>query len=212
MSDKTNTAGDAEREAFKVWHREHGENTQGILWVDKLLWKAWQARAALSAAVPGPDIEALIRACVPSGSICDPQQVADAIRAYAVESGGEPSLGASATPTGLSGSAPSPGVSALRASIPGAWIAVEERLPDDGQTVLAYLWKWDEPGTDRLVVYARFTTHFTRRIWRDFNDPDTELYAPTHWMPVPEPPARGIEVDARRAGTESPVANGDAPN
>ena len=44
------------------------------------------ARAAILAAPRQPatfDAEALIRACVPGGSICDPQQVADAIRAYA---------------------------------------------------------------------------------------------------------------------------------
>lgn len=29
------------------------------------------------------DVEALIRECVPGGDICDPQQVADAIRSYA---------------------------------------------------------------------------------------------------------------------------------
>lgn len=31
---------------------------------------------------PSIDVEAMLTACVPGGSICDPQQVADAIRAY----------------------------------------------------------------------------------------------------------------------------------
>lgn len=39
---------------------------------------AWQA--AWQAAQP--NVEDLIRTCVPGGSICDPQQVADAIRDY----------------------------------------------------------------------------------------------------------------------------------
>lgn len=52
------------------------------------LLHAGQARQMLEHVLAAPrqpttfDTEALIRACVPGGSICDPQQVADAIRAY----------------------------------------------------------------------------------------------------------------------------------
>jgi len=45
MEDTANES--EERKAFKAWHYTHGENTQGIGWVDKLLWSCWQARAAI---------------------------------------------------------------------------------------------------------------------------------------------------------------------
>jgi hypothetical protein len=40
------------------------------------------AGTKLYAGVPPADAEALIRVCVPGGSVCDPQQVADSIREY----------------------------------------------------------------------------------------------------------------------------------
>jgi hypothetical protein len=46
---------DKEREAFKAWHRQHGDNTQGIAWVNAMLWKAWQARASLSLPAAGQE-------------------------------------------------------------------------------------------------------------------------------------------------------------
>lgn len=47
--------------------------------------RAYARQSIAAAAVGGGaplDIEAMLRECVPGGSICDPQQVADSIRAW----------------------------------------------------------------------------------------------------------------------------------
>ena len=55
------------------------------------------------------------------------------------------------------------------------WISVEERLPEDGQTVVIYHPRWSP------VVH-----NWTGWAFRDTIGPNAD--APTHWMPLPEPP------------------------
>ena len=55
------------------------------------------------------------------------------------------------------------------------WVAVDERLPEDGVEVLA----WD---SDCYWLAMRHSEN-----WQDSADWDWELLL-THWMPLPEPP------------------------
>lgn len=56
------------------------------------------------------------------------------------------------------------------------WISVEERLPDDGQSVLACFEKSGGVGCATFVDrYKWFET-------------DRGCFGATHWMPLPEPP------------------------
>lgn len=59
------------------------------------------------------------------------------------------------------------------------WIPVTERLPEDGQAILA-VQSWD--GKARIVP-----ANYDRGLWYDciFDCPAEHI---THWMPVPEPP------------------------
>lgn len=96
---------EAEREQFEAWRRRtaktkdadtaiardgFGEDADYAHRSTQSMWLGWQARAALSpasletelAAPPHFDVDAMLVACVPGGSSCDPQRVADAIREY----------------------------------------------------------------------------------------------------------------------------------
>lgn len=107
MGAKGGPAVEAERLAFEAWMAGHcwnvsptwngqtyddseGDKARKLLdplaRMTRMLWAAWRDRAALNTrpqADPiGLDVEAMIRAVLPGGYSCDPQQVADAIRAY----------------------------------------------------------------------------------------------------------------------------------
>lgn len=65
------------------------------------------------------------------------------------------------------------------------WISVKDKLPDDGQQVLAYytgVEEIDEPPKVRTTFYFGFNNGFSC----------VKHYGSvSHWMPIPEPP----EVD-----------------
>lgn len=73
------------------------------------------------------------------------------------------------------------------------WIPVEERLPKDQQTVIAF-----GPGVNEPEALEFFEGD-----WFDETGPVMDI---THWMPLPEPP----QLDARRrlavAGGSDPTA------
>jgi hypothetical protein len=58
------------------------------------------------------------------------------------------------------------------------WISVEDRLPENGQTVIA-AWLPDYPNYSRAITYDPPT-------WRD-GDGD-QYNRPSHWMPLPAAP------------------------
>ena len=58
-----------------------------------------------------------------------------------------------------------------------AWISVDDRLPEDGQEILA--WQTQEPHCIRTIFYAHNWPHFKT------NQIKTKI---THWMPEPPPP------------------------
>lgn len=71
-------------------------------------------------------------------------------------------------------------IEALSANVP-QWIPVEERLPEEGRTVLA---AFDD------VVLIAFYGNYTWAEAATFS-----VFYPTHWMPLPEPPEReGVEA------------------
>ena len=69
----------------------------------------------------------------------------------------------------------------LRQRLQG-WISVNERLPDAGQTVLAYYKRGKEHGP--YFVRKTGSEHCP---WR-YVDGDRCDMRPTHWMPLPAPP------------------------
>jgi hypothetical protein len=60
------------------------------------------------------------------------------------------------------------------------WIPVSERLPEDGETVL--LWNYVDHRLGWLKYTANGVAYF-------FSTQDETNIQPTHWMPLPEPPA-----------------------
>lgn len=76
-------------------------------------------------------------------------------------------------------------------SIPAAdvrpkWISVEERLPEDRQSVLVHR---DDGG---IFIFEYFTTSPTDECWIDDHLNVYSAYSVTHWMPLPEPPKEEI--------------------
>jgi hypothetical protein len=73
----------------------------------------------------------------------------------------------------------------------GAWISVEERLPEEGAAVLAAIHAWGDPTKPLIACHARYEFG----LWIDLSPEDgsvgdTELYNPKLWLQVPElPPA-----------------------
>lgn len=61
-----------------------------------------------------------------------------------------------------------------------------ETAPKDGTEVFITFWAWDEPGKQRCYAVAGCEGG----PWVDMNDDNRahEFYAPTHWMPLPQPP------------------------
>lgn len=62
------------------------------------------------------------------------------------------------------------------------WISIEERLPEDDQTVLV----WQYKQTAALPLYAYFDDEAQTFILMDTLK-EVFLYA-SHWMPLPSPP------------------------
>ena len=63
----------------------------------------------------------------------------------------------------------------------GGWVSVKDRLPNDGQDVLAYLYNGEETRT------APF--NYDKGTWYDcVMNCTVAINSITHWMPLPEPP------------------------
>jgi hypothetical protein len=60
------------------------------------------------------------------------------------------------------------------------WIQVSERLPEASMDVLVW--------TGSVMVIARLVNDGGTQCW-DSDDEVVDLFPPTHWMPLPEPPA-----------------------
>lgn len=69
-----------------------------------------------------------------------------------------------------------------------AWIPVGEQLPEHGMPVLI---TWSSGNQAVAVRRGRF--------WRDPHsfDRDEEFMTPSHWMPLPAPPAKRAGIDAK---------------
>lgn len=73
-------------------------------------------------------------------------------------------------------------------NVPSAWIPVSERMPDREERVLVYgakllKWavaEWDERNGWQVETCSEFHS----------------IYTPTHWMPLPAPPASGADTQA----------------
>jgi hypothetical protein len=65
-----------------------------------------------------------------------------------------------------------------------AWISVDERMPDEDSVVLVSAWEYGKPDGKRFTLVAR-------RSGSLFLNEETgdDLYTPTHWQPLPAPPA-----------------------
>lgn len=65
-----------------------------------------------------------------------------------------------------------------------AWISVDERLPDEDSVVLVSAWEYGKLDGKRFTLVAR-------RSGSLFLNEETgdDLYTPTHWQPLPAPPA-----------------------
>lgn len=63
---------------------------------------------------------------------------------------------------------------------PQTWIPVSERLPEHYKAVLVYRSSWVRP----VMAYMREDNEFTN---------NKEVFTPTHWMPLPEPPKEDAE-------------------
>jgi hypothetical protein len=65
-----------------------------------------------------------------------------------------------------------------------AWISVDDRMPDEDSVVLVSAWEYGKPDGKRFTLVAR-------RSGSLFLNEETgdDLYTPTHWQPLPAPPA-----------------------
>ena len=66
-----------------------------------------------------------------------------------------------------------------------SWVAVSERLPEFGETVLVYCKIYG-----RFLATYEFIGDFQGKKygnWRDFNG-NLGILPPVYWMPLPEPP------------------------
>jgi hypothetical protein len=72
------------------------------------------------------------------------------------------------------------------------WIKSADKLPREGQHILASGLNFDLPGRGRWVEPATFHDGTFRNFTHDddevFVGDKDELYWPTHWQPLPAPP------------------------
>jgi hypothetical protein len=124
----------------------------------------------------------------------------------------------SMNPDDLPGAPPSGSGSALQppaaasASIPSAWISVEDRMPEpDTGEVLVWLTggrcafdEWHMYHEDPLGLSTTYTMEMGL-MWRDYDFDEV-----THWMPLPEPPC-ARDRDPEGANPEGMSAVGIEP-
>lgn len=75
-------------------------------------------------------------------------------------------------------------VAALPAATQG-WVSVKERLPEPGSTVLG-LWRNMEAQQESAYAVVHCAT---KHHWHNPDDDEDDFCAPTHWQPLPQPPA-----------------------
>ena len=69
------------------------------------------------------------------------------------------------------------------------WISIDERLPEDFETVLALC----KDGGMFVGRCARYTVSYKWEIWTAMKSTRTVSRKVTHWMPLPEAPKGGAE-------------------
>ena len=77
--------------------------------------------------------------------------------------------------------------------VPDGWIAVSDRLPDDGQKVTCSGFCFGKQENGRFVEWSIFEDGYFYGICQDDNDEDCAntditMHSPTHWMPLPAAP------------------------
>ena len=75
----------------------------------------------------------------------------------------------------------------LRERIMNNWQPIET-APKDGTDIVLALWEFGKPNTKRTFAIGGFDESrdcWSQSIGSGFVD---ELYQPTHWMPLPDPP------------------------
>lgn len=82
-------------------------------------------------------------------------------------------------------------------SLPHEWISVDERLPEPNSVVLVIGWAYNKPDGERFTVLAR---HFDGKFLNEETGDD--LHPPTHWQPLPTPPADAA-IESQRSGDGS---------
>jgi hypothetical protein len=83
-------------------------------------------------------------------------------------------------------SIPSRGFVANYLAKTNSWIPVTERLPEEGQRVLAY----ERP--ELIVVAEMHSGSVSGGLWWSTDNGHTAYSVfPTHWMPLPAPPSDG---------------------
>jgi hypothetical protein len=61
------------------------------------------------------------------------------------------------------------------------WTSCQQSLPNYGQEVLVW--------NGSVITLARLLLHEGEQYWES-DDDVIELISPTHWLPLPEPPAK----------------------
>lgn len=71
------------------------------------------------------------------------------------------------------------------------WISCTERLPENDVEVLVSFWASGKVGSERMTLISyRGESHEHGNFWHHTDDfGDMEMYEPTHWQPLPAPPA-----------------------
>jgi len=72
------------------------------------------------------------------------------------------------------------------------WISVKDRLPEDGQQVIIFIFVENgavsERGTSSDYKDMKIAHHQPSNRWYSYDNGMVSSHAVTHWMPLPEPP------------------------